>query len=83
MACGGAAQAVAFAIGGFLGAVGVGFLRGQFHQAAPAFLIVFCAEAVVFLISALLTGGVRGRSSSRPQGMEEGPSSLEFGGAKG
>jgi BCD family chlorophyll transporter-like MFS transporter len=79
----GAAQAAAFAIGGFLGAVGVGFLRGQFHQAAPAFLIVFCAEAVVFLISALLTGGVRGRSSSRPQGLEEGPSSLEFGGAKG
>ena len=79
----GAAQAAAFAIGGFLGAVGVGFLRGQFHQAAPAFLIVFCAEAVVFLISALLTGGVRARSSSRPQGLEEGASSLEFGGAQG
>ena len=79
----GAAQAAAFAIGGFLGAVGVGFLREQFHQAAPAFLIVFCAEAVVFLISALLTGGLRGGSSSRPQGLEEGPSSLKFGGAQG
>jgi len=50
----GAAQAGAFAIGGFLGAVGVGALRGMLHQSAPAFLLVFCAEALVFLISALL-----------------------------
>jgi BCD family chlorophyll transporter-like MFS transporter len=50
----GAAQAAAFAIGGFLGAVGVGALRGLLHQTAPAFLLVFCAEALVFLVSALL-----------------------------
>jgi BCD family chlorophyll transporter-like MFS transporter len=77
----GAAQAGAFAIGGFLGASGVGFLRGELHQTAPAFLFVFCAEAVVFLISALLAGGLHGRSSSRPGELEEGPTSLEFGGA--
>jgi BCD family chlorophyll transporter-like MFS transporter len=50
----GAAQAGAFAIGGFLGAVGVGALRGLLHQTAPAFLIVFGMEALVFLVSALL-----------------------------
>jgi BCD family chlorophyll transporter-like MFS transporter len=79
----GAAQAGAFAIGGFLGAVGVGVLRDEFHQAAPAFLFVFCTEAVVFLISALLAGGLRSQSSSRPGDLEEGPTSLEFGGARG
>lgn len=56
----GAAQAAAFAVGGFLGAVGVGFLRGVFHQPGPAFLLVFSIEAVVFLISALLAGGLQG-----------------------
>jgi BCD family chlorophyll transporter-like MFS transporter len=54
----GAAQAGAFAIGGFLGAVGVSALRGVFHQPGPAFLLVFSLEAVVFLISALLAGGL-------------------------
>jgi BCD family chlorophyll transporter-like MFS transporter len=54
----GAAQAGAFAIGGFLGAVGVSSLRGVFHQPGPAFLLVFCVEALVFLISALLAGGL-------------------------
>lgn len=59
----GAAQAAAFAIGGFLGAVGVGALRGLFHQPGPAFLLVFCVEALVFLVSALLAGGLAPRES--------------------
>jgi BCD family chlorophyll transporter-like MFS transporter len=50
----GAAQAIAFAIGGFLGAVGVGALRDLFHQPAPAFLAVFCAEGLAFLAAGLL-----------------------------
>jgi BCD family chlorophyll transporter-like MFS transporter len=50
----GAAQAGAFAIGGFLGAVGVDLLRHAFHQPAPAFLCVFILEAGVFLASAVL-----------------------------
>jgi BCD family chlorophyll transporter-like MFS transporter len=50
----GAAQAGAFAIGGFLGATGVDLMRGLFHQNAQAFLVVFCAEALVFLVSAVL-----------------------------
>jgi BCD family chlorophyll transporter-like MFS transporter len=50
----GAAQAGAFAIGGFLGAIGVEVLRHTFHQPAPAFLCVFIVEAGVFLASAIL-----------------------------
>jgi BCD family chlorophyll transporter-like MFS transporter len=50
----GAAQAGAFAIGGFLGAIGVDLLRHTFHQPAPAFLCVFIVEAGVFLASAIL-----------------------------
>jgi BCD family chlorophyll transporter-like MFS transporter len=50
----GAAQAVAFAIGGFLGAVGVDLLRHAFHQPGPAFLCVFVVEGGVFLASAIL-----------------------------
>jgi BCD family chlorophyll transporter-like MFS transporter len=52
----GAAQAGAFAIGGFLGAVGVDALRHAFHQPAPAFLCVFVVEGGVFIASAILAG---------------------------
>ncbi len=54
----GAAQAIAFAFGGFLGAFGVDVLRGVLHQPAPAFLVIFGLEAIMFLVSAILAGGV-------------------------
>ena len=79
----GAAQAGAFAIGGFLGAVGVGVLRAEFHQTATAFLIVFCAEGVVFLIAAVLASGLQSRSSRKSGPLEKGPRPLQFGGARG
>lgn len=50
----GAAQAGAFAIGGFLGAAGVDLFRHLFHQTALTFVVVFVIEAAVFLISAVL-----------------------------
>jgi BCD family chlorophyll transporter-like MFS transporter len=50
----GAANAGAFAIGGFLGAIGVDLLRHAFHQPGPAFLCVFVVEAGVFLAAAIL-----------------------------
>jgi BCD family chlorophyll transporter-like MFS transporter len=50
----GAAQASAFAFGGFLGALGVDVMRGVAHQAGQAFVVVFCAEAAVFLVAARL-----------------------------
>lgn len=77
----GAAQAGAFAIGGFLGAVGVGALRGVLHHTASAFLLVFCVEALVFLISAVLAGRLESASSRSAQ--PAGPGAIEFGGAPG
>ena len=50
----GAAQAAAFACGGFVGALGVDVMRGLLHQDATAFLAVFAGEALVFLASAVL-----------------------------
>jgi BCD family chlorophyll transporter-like MFS transporter len=79
----GAAQAGAFAIGGFLGAVGVGALRGLLHQAPLAFLFVFCAAAIVFLISAALASGLRGQASSTLDNPDGATVPLEFGGARG
>ena len=79
----GAAQAGAFSIGGFLGAVGVGVLRDEFHHSAPAFLLVFCAEGLIFLISAFLAAGLRDRTSSPAGNLDAAPTPLEFGGARG
>lgn len=50
----GAAQAGAFALGGFLGAVGVDLLRETLRQAPLAFAVVFLLEAGLFLSSAVL-----------------------------
>jgi BCD family chlorophyll transporter-like MFS transporter len=62
----GAAQAGAFAIGGFLGAIGVDLLRHAFHQPAPAFLCVFIVEAGVFLASAILASRLDQPAVARP-----------------
>jgi BCD family chlorophyll transporter-like MFS transporter len=77
----GAAQAGAFAIGGFLGAVGVGALRGVLHHTASAFMLVFCVEALVFLISAVLAGRLDGAPSKVAKPMASG--AIEIGGAVG
>lgn len=50
----GAAQAAAFGIGGFVGASAVDVGRHFFGADAPAFEIVFAAEAVLFLGAALI-----------------------------
>ena len=54
----GAAQAGAFAIGGFLGAAGSDALRQVLHDPAAAFLGVFAVEALIFLASAILAAGI-------------------------
>jgi BCD family chlorophyll transporter-like MFS transporter len=48
----GAAQAVAFGSGGFLGTLTVDALRAVFGAAAPAYAIAFAAEAVLFAVAA-------------------------------
>lgn len=50
----GAAQAIAFACGGFAGAAGVDVLRAILPADSGAFLIVFMLEAAVFALAALL-----------------------------
>jgi BCD family chlorophyll transporter-like MFS transporter len=79
----GAAQAAAFAIGGFLGAVGVGALRDLLHQSALAFLAVFCAEAVVFLASAVLASRLDAPSSRVAGATVDGAVQIEFDGVHG
>jgi BCD family chlorophyll transporter-like MFS transporter len=62
----GAAQACAFACGGFLGAMGVDVTRGLLHQPGPAFFLVFCAEAAVFLVAAALAGRLDATAAPAP-----------------
>lgn len=50
----GAAQAIAFGLGGLIGAVGVDVLRALTGAVGPAFQIVFAAESVLFLAAALI-----------------------------
>jgi BCD family chlorophyll transporter-like MFS transporter len=50
----GAAQAIAFGLGGFLGAVGVDIGRALIGADGPAFFLVFGAEALLFLLAAAI-----------------------------
>jgi BCD family chlorophyll transporter-like MFS transporter len=79
----GAAQAAAFACGGFLGALGVDLLRGMLHQSAPAFLIVFCVEGAIFVASAVLAVRIE---PTRPKTLDvsaHAPVGVQFGVARG
>ncbi|MGL6042461.1 MAG: PucC family protein, partial [Sandaracinobacteroides sp.] len=50
----GAAQAIAFGLGGLLGAVGVDIGRALMGADGPAFFMVFTAEALLFLLAAAI-----------------------------
>jgi BCD family chlorophyll transporter-like MFS transporter len=50
----GTAQAIAFGLGGLIGALGVDVARGAFGKPGMAFGLIFAAEAALFLYSALL-----------------------------
>lgn len=50
----GAAQAIGFGLGGFLGAVALDAARALLGAAAPAFTAVFAVEALLFLCAAVL-----------------------------
>ena len=62
----GGAQAIAFAIGGFLGALGVDAGRRIFASNGEAFVWVFAAEGLVFLAAAAFAARV-GHMQSTPQ----------------
>jgi BCD family chlorophyll transporter-like MFS transporter len=59
----GAAQAVAFGLGGFLGAAALDGARAMLGDPAQAFALVFTAEAAAFLAAAVLAVRV-GKSSA-------------------
>lgn len=60
----GAAQAIAFGLGGFAGTVAVDVARWLIDSPVAAYASVFATEAVLFLVSALLAAQVgRGRAS--------------------
>ncbi|MGX6646871.1 BCD family MFS transporter [Maricaulaceae bacterium MS644] len=54
----GAAQAIAFGVGGFLGAAAIDAARALFADATVAFGLVFAIEAALFLVAARLALGV-------------------------
>ncbi len=54
----GAAQAIAFGLGGFLGTVAIDVTRPLFETTAMAYAIVFACEAMLFLIAAQLAAQV-------------------------
>ena len=54
----GAAQAIAFGLGGFLGTVAIDITRMIFESTAVAYGVVFLGEALVFLIAARLAMGI-------------------------
>ena len=54
----GAAQAIAAGFGGLLGAASVDALRALLGEDAPAFGIVFVAEAALFLAAALMASRI-------------------------
>lgn len=55
----GASQAIAFALGGFLGTVAIDLTRLVVAEAGQAYALVFTAEAMLFLVAAVLANRVR------------------------
>lgn len=66
----GAAQAVAFGLGGLVGAISVDVLRLIFPSPATAYGAVFAVEAALFLVAAILAMRVGGRTADSGQTME-------------
>jgi BCD family chlorophyll transporter-like MFS transporter len=53
----GAAQAIAFALGGLVGTGASDIARAMFGAPAPAYAAVFATQAILFLVAARLAGG--------------------------
>lgn len=60
----GAAQAIAFGLGGFLGTAGVDVARWISGSPVPAYALVFAAQALLFLVSAWLMASIRQSESA-------------------
>jgi len=62
----GAAQAIAFGLGGFTGAVSVDIIRRFASETRTAFAGVFLGEAALFLVAAVLAISIHARKNSTP-----------------
>lgn len=78
----GAAQGVAFGLGGFLGAAAVDAARYVFGQPLKAFAIVFFVEALMFLASAWMASRISlGPAAGQPDGASKRRNELVAAGA--
>lgn len=63
----GAAQAIAFGVGGFFGALSLDLARLVFDSPTPAFAVVFTGEALLFILAAILASRIgRDRQQGDP-----------------
>ncbi len=70
----GASQAIAFGLGGLLGAVGLDLARALLGDVGAAFQLVFAVEAAAFVAAALLAVKATGAQAIRASGIQrEGP----------
>ncbi len=74
----GAAQAVAFALGGLIATTGSDIARALLGTPAAAYAVVFAGEAILFLVAARLAAGVfqANPSHARPLGASPGPNAI-------
>jgi BCD family chlorophyll transporter-like MFS transporter len=59
----GAAQAIAFALGGVVGTGASDIARAAFGNPGPAYAAVFASQAILFVVAARLAGGAFQRAS--------------------
>jgi BCD family chlorophyll transporter-like MFS transporter len=66
----GAAQAIAFALGGLLGTLAVDVARIAFGSPVPAYTLVFMGEAAMFILAAILAAAVARRQKKSTREMQ-------------
>lgn len=69
----GAAQALAFGLGGFVGTVGIDVTRWLTGDVALSFAVVFMGEAILFLISAMIATSIGVAAARQHQPTGHGP----------
>lgn len=74
----GAAQAIAFGCGGFIGALGVDIVRAATGTPLAAYVTVFALEGVLFIVAAVLALQI-GRERASRESLSKGPSVLVMG----
>lgn len=77
----GAAQAIAFGLGGLVGALGVDFARAAYGADGPAFQIVFAVEGALFVVAAWLAIRATARGIM-PRKAENGPTPIPAAGER-